>query len=156
MEIISGYFVSRQQALEAAEYLRQKGFKGDISVMGRNNEEEDIGKTETLINADDISDMSYNGDSLGYGGVPIGLASFMLQGGGQFFTGGALPGVIGGNFGGEMNRVLSQWGVPKKESDEIKRVVDSGNSVILIKCEDNEKQFVSNSLQHKGAQNIHS
>lgn len=152
MQIISGYFISRQQALEAAEYLRQKGFKDEISVIGRNNEEEDIEKTETLINTDDIS---YNGAGLGFDGLPMGLASFMIQGGGQLFTGVAIPGVIG-TFSGEVNRMLSQWGVPKNEGEEIKRVVDSGNSVVLIKCEDNERQFVSNALQYKGAQNIHS
>lgn len=39
MEIITGYFNSSQQAVEAAEYLRQHGFKGEISIIGRHNEE---------------------------------------------------------------------------------------------------------------------
>jgi hypothetical protein len=158
MEIISGYFVSRQQALEAAEYLRQKDFKGQISVMGHNNEEEDIGKTENLMNNTDyLSNMSNYG-AVGFGGVPIGpgFTPFMMQGSGSLVVGGALFGIVDGTIGGEVNGVLSKWGVPKKEGEEIKRVIDSGNSVILIKCEDNERQFVSNALEYKGAQNIHS
>lgn len=135
MGIISGYFVSRQQAQEAADYLHMKGFKGQISIIGRNSEEEDLDKTDNLTN-NTLVGMSDYGATWGFG-IPI-------------------FGVVGGSLGNDENGVLNHWGVPKKEREEIKRVINSGNSVILIKSEENEKQFVSNVLKYKGAQNIHS
>jgi hypothetical protein len=155
MEMISGCFVSRQQALEAAEYLRNKGFKGEISVMGRNQEEDDIDKTDNVMRNTDNILGNPSGASLGFGGVPIGLAALMMQGTGQMGMGGVIGGTIIGSLRSEVNEILTRSGVPKKEGEEIKRVIESGNSVILIKSEDNEKQFISDILQYKGAQNIH-
>ncbi|MHB8062802.1 MAG: hypothetical protein ACYDG2_09250 [Ruminiclostridium sp.] len=157
MEIITGYFVSRQQAIEATEYLRNKGFKGKISVMGRNSEEEDIDKTENMMrNTEDVSGGPNYGAAMGFGGVPIGLTAFMLQGSGQFFAGAPITGIFGGGLYNEVNGILNSWGIPKKEGEEIRRVIDSGNSVILLESEKNEKQFICDILQYKGAQNIHS
>jgi hypothetical protein len=155
MEIITGYFTSRQQSLEAAEYLRNKGFKDKISVMGENREEQDVDKTDNLMRNNNILGGSNYGVSLGFGGVPIGLTSLMLQGTGQIGMGGIMGGITIGSLRSEVHEILSHWGVPEKEGEEIKRVIDSGNSVILIQCEDDQKQFINDTLQHKGAQSIH-
>jgi len=155
MEVITGYFVSRQQALEATEFLRQKGFKGEISVFGRNSEEEDIGKTDNIMSTDDILGMSSYGITLGFGGAPIAPVAFMPQGSGQLVVGGPIAGIVGGSLYSEANGILTSWGVPEKEGEEIKRVIESGNSVILVRSEESDKKFISDTLQYKGAQNIH-
>ena len=153
MEIITGYFSSKDRAVEAAETLRNRGFKGEISVIGRHNEEDFRGKARS--DTDDISgeyDYGITALSGGLAGVPA--AAFMIQGSGSFSAALPIAGLIG-NYGGELTRTLTHWGVPKKESEEIKGVIESGNTVILIESEENEKLFVRDILQNKGAQNIH-
>jgi hypothetical protein len=64
--------------------------------------------------------------------------------------------LFGGALGGGIIEMLNRGGVPKHERNEINRVIESGNTVILIENEENEKPFVRSILQNKGAQNIHS
>jgi uncharacterized membrane protein len=156
MEIITGYFNSSQQAVEAAEYLRQHGFKGEISIIGRHNEEAFRKAENARSNIDKITGMANYGVAGGLIGLSISLASFMLPGVGPLIAAGPIAGLIGGALGGELIAILTRWGVPEKEAEELTRVIESGNTVILIKNEENEEAFVRDTLQDKGAQNIHS
>jgi len=155
MEIITGYFISKDRAMEAAETLRNRGFKGEISVIGRHNDE-DFSENKSGY-ADGISgEFNYEntGFPLGLAGMPA--AAFMIQGSGPYAAPLPIMGLFSEDNYGELTRKFTRWGIPKKEGEEIRKVIDSGNSVILVKSEENEKQFISDTLQYKGAQNIHS
>lgn len=154
LEIITGYFISKERAVEAAEHLRNQGFKGEISIIGQKNEEDNREADNYRSNPDDITDI-YN-----YGGVQMFAGSFgsntaMMGGSGPIFAVGPVIGMTGGTFGDYQSGIVNHWGVPKKVEEEIKAVVESGNTVILVSCEESEKQFVKETLLDKGAQNIH-
>lgn len=150
MEIITGYFMSKGQAVEAAEYLRSHGFKGKISVIGRHNKEDD-----REIEQSDASDISSTFDTKvldGFTSIPVAITAFVFQG-----PAGGVSIIDPNNqvFSGGLNRTLADWGIPKIISEEIKSVVGSGNSIILIESDENDKVFVKDTLKVKGAQNIH-
>jgi len=155
MEIITGCFISRGSAVAAAENLRSQGFKGEIYVLGRHNEEDFRESENERSNTDNITGITNYG-VLGLAGVTTGFNTFMLPGSSSGVAVGPVSGLLGGAFDGELDGILNRSGVPKKEGEEIKRVIESGNTAILIECEEKEKMFVRDSLQHNGAQNIHS
>jgi hypothetical protein len=145
MEIITGYFINRGQALEAADYLRSQGFKGEISVLGKGNEDDRQGN----------SDLPDHSDNLGIGLLQSGFSATIMQGVGPIFATGPIAGFFYNNEGGELIEALNQWGVPDKVGKEIKGVIENGNAVILVECNSNEKWGVRDMLDHTGAQNIH-
>lgn len=154
LEIITGYFISKDRAVEAAEHLRNNGFKGEISIIGRENDE-DLRETDnTGSNLNDIPGISNFGVAGLYAGA-LGSNASLMGGSGPLFAAGPIIGMTGGTFGGERTDIINRWGVPRNVEDEIKSVVESGNTVILINCDENEKQFVREVLLDKGAQNIH-
>lgn len=156
MDIIIGYFNRSQQAVEAAEYLRQNGFKGEISVIGRHNEDVFREAENVRINKDDVTGMANYGVAGGIIGLSVGLASFMLPGIGPLIAAGPIAGLIGGALGGELIGVLTRFGVLEKDGEDLKRVIESGKTVIMIKCSENEKFFALETLQDRGAENVHS
>lgn len=155
MEVITGYFISRDNALEAAEFLRNKGFQGEISVLGRHNNEDDPETDNRRSDSDDVVGVNSFGDMRGINRDLAGYSAVTASGSGPLVGAGFIGGMFGGNYGGELNRIISDWGVPPRIGEEIRNVIASGNAVMLVECEDNEKSFISNSLQSKGAQNIH-
>jgi len=78
MKIITGYFNDNQQALKTAKYLRNQGFKGEISVIGPHNDEVFQESEDAKNNVDGIKSMANYGITGGLIGLSIGVASFML------------------------------------------------------------------------------
>lgn len=156
MDVITGIFDSSQKAAEVADYLRHHGFKGEISVVGRHNEEAFREAENVRGNTDDVTGMAKYGVTGGLVGASIGLTAFMIPGIGPLVAAGPIAGLIGGALGGELIGVLTRFGVPEKEGEELKSIIESGKSVIMIKCEGNEKSSIVETLEQKGAENIRS
>lgn len=156
MEVITGYFSSRDSAVEAAEYLRIKGFKGQISVLGKHNKEDDPDTDNRRSYTDNIIGINNFGGAEGASGGGIADFNAMMSSVGGLLVGSGFTGdTFGGNYSGNLTKIIARWGVPPRIGEEIRSVVSSGNSVILIECDEGEKSFIGNSLQYKGAQNIH-
>jgi len=154
LEIITGYFISKERAVEAAEHLQNHGFKGEISIIGQETKEDVRGTENNSSNLDDIPRISNFGVA-GVYAVSLGTNASLIGGSGPVFAAGPIIGMTSRTIGGEQSGSLNRWGVPKKVEEEIKSVVESGNIVVLINCEENEKHFVMATLLDKGAQNIH-
>lgn len=144
MEIVTAYFINKEQALIAADYLRNHGFKGGISVLG--------GRENDNLGNDDLPDDLENA---GISYLPFGFTATIMQGVGPVFISGPAPGLLYGTSNGDLTEILNQWGVPEQVGKEIKGIVKNGNAVILIECDSNEKWGVRDMLEHTGAQNIH-
>jgi hypothetical protein len=144
MQIISGYFINKGIALETADYLRKHGIKGSISVIGQRNEEDNR----------ENNNIEYTGEQR-IPGVELGMAGFIVQG--NNMSGQTMPiaGMFTGLFGSGITGTLEEWGVPEEEGEEIRRVIESGNSVILVESDGKDKSLICDILKNKGAQNIH-
>jgi len=156
MAVITGYFNSSQQAVQTAEYLRTQGFKGEISVVGPHNEEVFRKLEDNKKSVNDISSMANYGVVGGLVGLSVGLASFfVLPGIGQLIALGPIAGLIGGAsggaLGGQLIGALNRSGASEQEGEELKRIIELGNTVILIKSGENEELFVKNTLRDNGA-----
>lgn len=152
MEIITGYFISRGQALEAAKYLRDGGFEGKISVIGSQNREDEAGRRDGGYGlSDGISREAFAGSAVA---ATAGLSLLTVPGVGvpavaPILIAEDLP-LLGG-----VKHILAERGVPEGLWDEIQNVVQTGNSVMVVECRSEESSDIENRLRQKGAQNIH-
>lgn len=152
MEIVTGYFISRSPAIKAAEYFRNDGFKGEIAVIGRHNEE-DFHDTGYYRNNTDSLSMS------GYffvGGLAStnGLNNYTMTGSLPMVGAGPVISLINGDSSGDITRILAHWGIPKTQVEEIRSVVVGGSTVFLVECEENNREYIIKTLNDKGAQRI--
>ncbi len=155
MEVVTGYFISRGPALEAARFLRRKGLKGEISVIGRENSE-DFREKSDLGDDDDLTDLPNLGVIGNATGVPGGLNAYNFAGSAPFMIPRTVEGFSDRNYESDFDDVFTDWGLPREIEKEVKRVVEAGSSVILVECEARDKAVVKDALIKQGAQNIHS
>lgn len=154
MEIITGYFISRGPALEAARSLRRRGLKGEISVIGRENDEDFREKShEGDADPTELPNLGVFGNATG---IPGGLNAYNFAGSVPFMVPANIEGIYDRNYESGFDDVFADWGLPRDVEKEIKRVVEAGSSVILVECEERDKVTVIDALINQGAQNIHS
>lgn len=60
-----------------------------------------------------------------------------------------------GGLGNDFKDIMINWGVPVDIEKEIKSVINSGSSVLLVEYEPKDKSLVRDVLKKHGAQNIH-
>lgn len=155
MEIVTGYFISKAPALEAARYLQNRGFK--IEVFGQENLE-DFRKKSGMDDPDALFGIPYYGANSMTNGLNPGFTSItgvVLTDSGGFVSAVPIVSLINSNHVGSFRDVMEEWGVPLKIEHEIRRVIRDGSSVVLAECQSAEKEYVVENLKKLGAQNIH-
>lgn len=152
MEIATGYFISRAPAIEAARELGRNGCR--IEVLGHQNQE-DFRERQVANDQDDSLEAPYYGFTNENTGIASGINGFMLAGTGPLIPARPIVGLGSGGIGDDFRAVMINWGVPRSIENEIKSVIDSGSSVVLVEYDSKDKHEVSKTLQKHGAQNIH-
>lgn len=152
MEIATGYFISRAPAIEAARNLGRQGYR--IEVLGHQNQE-DFREGQVANDYDDTLEVPYFGFTNVNTGITSGINGFMLAGTGPLIPARPIISLADGEIDTDFRQIMHSWGVPVSIENEIRSVVDSGRSVVLVECESGDKQKVKASLEKHGAQNIH-
>lgn len=152
MEIATGYFISRAPAIEAARILERHGLK--IEVLGHQNQED---FRERQINAqhEDNLEVPYFGFMGGTTGVTSGINTYVVGGTGPLIAARPIVSLVNGGIGHDFRDIMTSWGVPVDIEKEIKSVINSGSSVILVEYEPKDLALVKDILKRQGAQNIH-
>lgn len=151
MEIATGYFISREPALEAARTLSRQGFK--IEVLGQRNREDFRKGQMAGGNAEDL-EAPYFGVMGGTAGVAPGISGYMVSGTG-LLDARTIVSLVNEGTGSNFKEIMINWGVPEDIEKEISSVIDSGRSVVMVECEAGDKGRVRELLVKQGAQNIH-
>ncbi len=152
MEIATGYFISRAPAIEAARSLSRQGFK--IEVLGHQNQE-DFRERQVANDHENGLEVPYFGFMGGVTGAASGINGFMLAGTGPLIPARPIVSLVNGGIGSDFKEIMVNWGVPGDIENEIKAVIDSGSSVVMVECESGDKESVRETLKKQGAQNIH-
>ncbi len=152
MEIATGYFISWAPAVEAARELNNLGFKTE--VLGNENQE-DFHEGQMTEDHPDVLEPPLDGYVGISSGVTAGVNSYMLSANGPVVSAKPLVNIIKAGMDREVNGILNAWGVPREIDHEIKSVVDSGGSVVLVEYEIIREDDVKRALKKNGAQNIH-
>ncbi len=151
MEIVTGYFISRAPAIETARFLERSGFR--IEVLGHQNQE-DFRERQVAAGVDDDLDVPYYG-LMGINTATSGINSFLIAGSGPLIAARPIVSLVNGGLDGDFRQMMINWGVSRDIENEIKSVIDSGRSVVMVECDSKDTTFVRETLEKHGAQNVH-
>lgn len=163
---IIGYFQDSNQAGQAVNELKAKGFN-EISLLGNEKggieggiEEDNKG---TGLGGQHISKGTMTGGAIG-GLVGLGLgtgvlgalgaAALLIPGVGPIVAMGPLAAALGGAVTGGIAGALIDYGIPKEHSDFYETKIKEGNSVLVLKTDEQKADEVAGIMKKFGARDV--
>ncbi|MDR3543464.1 MAG: DUF3341 domain-containing protein [Desulfosporosinus sp.] len=154
---VIGYFADSNQAGQAANELKAQGFK-DISVLGNESggKEESMGKDNSSNNTMTggvIGGLA--GLGLGTGALgALGAAALLIPGVGPIVAMGPLAAALGGAVTGGVAGALIDYGIPKERSDFYESKIKEGNTVLVLKADEQKTDEVAKMMKNHGAKDV--
>lgn len=158
---VIGYFESSNQAGEAANELRNKEFK-EISILGNENRgQEDIKSQDN--NEMNIKNGTLTGGvigglaglGLGTGALgALGAAALLIPGVGPIVAMGPLAAALGGAVTGGVAGALMDYGIPEERSSFYETKIKEGNSILVLKTDEQKTDEVVSLMRNHGAKEI--
>lgn len=163
---IIGYFQDNNQAGQAANELKAKGFN-EISLLGNEKnggEGSESGDNKGMSLGDlNISNGTVTGGTIG-GLVGLGLgtgvlgalgtAALLIPGVGPIVAMGPLAAILGGAITGGVAGALIDYGIPKEHSDYYETKIKEGNSVMVLKTDEHKADEVARIMRNFGAKEV--
>ncbi len=163
---VIGYFQDSNQAGQAANELKTKGFK-EISLLGN-----DKGGVEGGEGGENRG-MSFGGQNIAQGTMTggtigglvglvlgtgvlgaLGAAALLIPGVGPIVAMGPLAAALGGAVTGGIAGALVDYGIPKEHSDYYENKIKEGNSVLVLKTHQQKTNEVVNIMKNYGAREV--
>ena len=163
MKKVIGYFSDSNQAAQAANELKARGFN-DFSILGneKGNTEDrngmgnnggDNNLTSGTMTGGIIGGLA--GVGLGTGALgALGAAALLIPGVGPIVAMGPIAAALGGAVTGGIAGALIDYGIPKERSDYYESKIREGNTVIVLKTEDQKVDEVTRMLQNNNARDV--
>jgi hypothetical protein len=162
---VIGYFQDSNQAGQAANELKSKGFN-EISLLGNEKggvEGKKGGDNQGIGFGQNISSGTMTGGTIG-GLVGLGLgtgvlgalgtAALLIPGVGPIVAMGPLAAALGGAVTGGIAGALIDYGIPKEHSDYYESKIKEGNSVLVLKTDEQKTDEVSRIMRNYGAREV--
>ena len=163
---VIGYFEDNNQAGRAANELKAKGYD-EISILGNENgEKEDI-------KAKDNNGMSFGDQNLSNGAITggtigglaglglgagalgaLGAVALLIPGIGPIVAMGPLAAALCGVVTGGVAGALIDYGIPKDQSDFYETKIKEGNTVIVLKADEQKTDEVARMMRNNGAKDV--
>lgn len=162
---VIGYFKESNQAGQAANELKGKGFT-EISILGNENR----GKENS---SKDTNEMSFENQNLSNGTVTggtigglaglglgagalgaLGAAALLIPGIGPIVAMGPLAAALGGAVTGGIAGALVDYGIPEERSDFYETKIREGNTVLVLKTDEQKTDEVAKMMKNYGAKEV--
>ena len=162
---VIGYFEDSNQAGQAANELKAKEFN-EISILGNENggKEDSKGRDNNGIFGDqNLSSGTMTGGTigglaglgLGAGALgALGAAALLIPGIGPIIAMGPLAAALGGAVTGGVAGALIDYGIPKERSDFYETKIREGNTVVVLKTDEQKTDEVAGMMRNNGAKDV--
>lgn len=153
-QTIIGVFVSRSNAENAVNSLRQQGFtKEEINIISKKHKKDNQSGNDS--EEDDILDGTLTGSTLGgIGGLLLGAGALVIPGIGPIIAAGPITGAISGAIAGGITGGLIDWGIPAEESHHYEQEVVQGSVLAIIRTDLGKVNSVAQILRQNGAKEV--
>jgi uncharacterized membrane protein len=145
MKKITAVFTSHEDAVEAAQRVKEEGLRtSDISIITSEENAE--------TSNDQISRGTVSGGVLGgAAGLLLGLGTIAIPGLGMVAAAGPVAGLLGGAVTGGIVGALVDLGIPQEKSEEYEQDIKEGNTLWSMDVEDENYERVKSILRECGA-----
>lgn len=146
---VVGVFRDLTAAQQAVAQLRSSGFTTEeINLVSKH-------KSDAATQDDSIMDGTMTGGAIGgLGGLMLSAGALTIPGLGPIIAAGPLAATIAGAIGGGITGGLVDWGIPSAKSEEYSEQVSSGNTLAVIKTQQNKVAQAVQFLTSGGAMNV--
>ncbi|SPF44276.1 conserved hypothetical protein [Candidatus Desulfosporosinus infrequens] len=163
---VIGYFEDSNQAGQAVNELKAKGFN-EISILGNENSgsedskggdnngmsSRDQNKSNATLTGGVVGGLA--GLGLGAGALgALGAAALLIPGIGPIVAMGPLAAALGGAVTGSVAGALIDYGIPKERSDFYETKIREGNTVIVLKTDEQKTDEVAKMMKNYGAKDV--
>ncbi|MEA4900759.1 DUF1269 domain-containing protein [Desulfitobacterium sp.] len=162
---VIGYFEKSDQAGQAANELKGKGFT-EISILGNENGGKKNSSRDTngmSFENQNLSDGTVTGGTigglaglgLGAGALgALGAAALLIPGIGPIVAMGPLAAALGGAVTGGIAGALVDYGIPEERSDFYETKIREGNTVLVLKTDEQKTDEVAKMMKNYGAKDV--
>ncbi len=150
---VIGYFEDNRQAEQALRELKGKGFH-EISILG-NEKSEQSGSRDSRRSTSTLSSGTMTGGALGgLAGLALGAGALTIPGIGPILALGPLAMVLGGAVTGGIAGALVDYGIPKEQSEFYEGKIREGNTVMVLKADEQQIDEVARVMRNFGAKDV--
>lgn len=150
---VIGYFEDNRQAEQALRELKGKGFN-EISILG-NEKGDQSGSRDSGRSTSTLSNGTMTGGALGgLAGLALGAGALTIPGIGPILALGPLAMVLGGAVTGGVAGALIDYGIPKDQSEFYESKIREGNTVMVLKADENQIDEVARVMRNFGAKDV--
>lgn len=161
---VIGVFESPEQAVNAINRLKEKGYRKEfISIMAKNEEKVESVERSTDVHeeedvAADAGKGALTGGILGaIGGLLVEGGVLLIPGVGPFIAAGplmaTLTGIVAGGAAGGLVGALIGLGIEKSEAKDYEDKLNEGNILVLVDTEDDSSDFVYDTFSNHNTLN---
>lgn len=159
---VIGYFEDSNQAGQAANELKAKGFN-EISILGNENGGKEDSKGRDNNGDQNLSSGTMTGGAigglaglgLGTGALgALGAAALLIPGIGPIVAMGPLAAALGGAVTGGVAGALIDYGIPKEHSDFYETKIREGKTVVILKTDEQKTDEVAGMMRNNGAKDV--
>ena len=150
---VIGYFEDNGQAHQALRELKDKGFN-EISILANEKGDEtgyrDMGSSSSNLS----SAAAINAGLGGLAGLALGAGAMVVPGIGPILAIGPLAMAAAGAITGGLAGALVDYGIPEDRSRFFESKVKEGNTVMVLKANDNLTDEAARVMRNFGAREV--
>ena len=154
---VIGVFDSRSKAEKAVSDLRAKGFENEISVVAKDEGNEDNTDRNSVMfgGGGSIATGTTTGGVLGgIAGLAVGAGALAIPGLGPIIAAGPIAGLLSGAATGGIAGGLTDWGIPEERGKYFEDKVKQGSIIAAVQTEDNKIDSAAEVLRKYGASDV--
>lgn len=155
MSTAIGVFNSRDDAEAAVAALHDKGFtEREISLVAKKGAEDDGDEEEGAMSNDLTTGAATGGAIGGVAGLLAGVGALAIPGVGPILAAGPLAAGLSGALAGGLAGGLVDWGIPADRGKFYEGKVKSGDTLALVKTDDDRAEAAASILKAKGGADV--
>ena len=152
-KVVVGIFHDHGRPEEALEDLKNHGFEKDISLVARDEEEQESGGG--AIGGQDLSEGTFAGGTVGgIAGLLAGVGALLIPGIGPIIAAGPIAATLTGVVTGGIAGGLIDLGLPEERGEFFEEQVRQGGILLSMKAEDERVEEAASVLRQYGASDV--
>ncbi len=154
--VVIGYFNDHVSAENAIEELQSEGFGRELSLVTRDDEDEqDDGESGVSFSDQDLAEGSITGGVLGgIAGMLAGAGALLIPGIGPILAAGPLAASLTGIVTGGITGGLVDYGIPEERSEFYAEQVRQGSILVSLKSSPEKVDTAAEILREHGAEDV--